>query len=74
MDEEDAQISKIAAFILVVIIVILATILLGCGTKQTSVAREVETEADVYWCLGACGGARTQHEVDSTKTMEKDDE
>ena len=64
MDEEDAQISKIAACILVVIIVILATILLGCKTTET------EQQAGMSACI-ICVGAGVSH---STKTTENDDE
>jgi len=72
MDEEDAQISKIAACILVGIIVILATILLGCS-EQTRTS-SMDSDAHVFWCIGACATARTEIARDNKHATKENEE
>jgi len=71
MDDEGGM-TVLAGIALIVFVLVLSVMLFGCAARQQSSTTEVETEADIYWCVGACGGARTQHEVDSTKTVIQD--
>jgi len=72
MEEEDAQISKIVAFILVVIVVLLSLVLFGCS-EQTRTSN-TDSDAHIFWCLGACSSINTEFDQDSkheTKGNEK---